>query len=421
MRVGIVSDIQGYPYPGDWGMENLEKAFRVLSAAKINVLMMGGDLCDGGDSHKACAYYKKLMHKYFTPSLPVHVFCDGNHEYMVKDRKDRTDQVFFDDFCKELGESNDNPHVWRVQGYYFIAVNGDTCGPHSEKIYGGLREALVEAIRHAPDKPVFVLSHFQPFGTVTGSYDPHESSTTLRQILDEFPQAVSFSAHSHRPLEDERCIWQGNFTAVNTFSLSYGCTESVYVNLIGPILPFARESIGFMMMEIYSDHLDIHRFKVEEAQAIKPNHIWRVDLPYNPTQARYSDARKFARTAPVFAAGTRLLMRYDYGYIYLIFDKPQHDDFTHSYTVVIQEKLRDGSYGEGRRYPYIGDFYRLERTRDTRMVLKMPKNSLEAGKTYRFSVIPVETFGNEGAPLVGEYPIQPSYGFRNTNELYPQE
>ena len=42
---------------------------------------------------------------------------------------------------------------------------------------------------------------------------------TLRRVLNRYPQAVSFSGHSHYCPADPRSVWQGNFTAVGCGSL----------------------------------------------------------------------------------------------------------------------------------------------------------------------------------------------------------
>ena len=66
LRVGIISDVQAYAYSQDWGMHNCEKAFRILADQKIDVLMNGGDIADGGDSVAPLEYYQEMVKKYFT-------------------------------------------------------------------------------------------------------------------------------------------------------------------------------------------------------------------------------------------------------------------------------------------------------------------------------------------------------------------
>ena len=43
----------------------------------------------------------------------------------------------------------------------------------------------------------------------------------LTDILEKYPQVVDFAGHSHFPMNDPRSIWQGDYTALNTGTLSY--------------------------------------------------------------------------------------------------------------------------------------------------------------------------------------------------------
>lgn len=58
LRVAIMSDIQGYPYPEDAGMRNLERALDVLAPFKPDVVLNDGDINDTGRDADAVAYYK---------------------------------------------------------------------------------------------------------------------------------------------------------------------------------------------------------------------------------------------------------------------------------------------------------------------------------------------------------------------------
>ena len=44
LRVAVMSDIQGYPYPEDAGMRNLERALDVLAPFRPDVAVNDGDI-----------------------------------------------------------------------------------------------------------------------------------------------------------------------------------------------------------------------------------------------------------------------------------------------------------------------------------------------------------------------------------------
>ncbi len=426
LRVGIISDVQAYAYSQDWGMHNCEKAFQMLSEMepKIDVLMDGGDISDHGNDIRTLEYYLKMRAKYFGKNEPVEISCAGNHDFWNnKEINPWSQEEIYAAFRTAFGESVVDPIRKTIAGYDFIAFSADS--RHDWKtlpdVYENLlRPELEAAVKRDPTKPIFLISHFQPQDTCSGSI--HSGRAGLRKVLNDFPQVVSFSSHTHCPLEDERCIWQGEFTALNTSTLSYGCIEERCDNVCGPILPFGREVIQMMVMDVFPDRLEIHRYNVEDKREIKPDKLWKIDLPYLPSNPVYSFERRAAmRKAPEFSPDTKIYFRIDYGYVYLVFDAAQHDDFTHFYRITAEELDQTGNTVKTFNFRYVGNFFRLKRNQDHRFVFRMPPNTLEKGKTYRYSIYPVETFGKEGKPITLVAPVPPTYTFQNKEEIGPQE
>ena len=337
------------------------------------------------------------------------IWCDG-----------RTQEDCLRDFTAAIGDPSEQVVRKVVGGYDFIAFSSDNKHSYDAEDCAKLVPALDAAVARDPSKPIFVVTHFHPKDTVDASHGG-SGRPALREILNRYPQVVSFSGHTHSPLHDERCIWQGEFTAVNTSGLSYGCIPERCENLCGPILPFGREALYCMYMEVFADRLEIHRYNAEDQVEIKPDRLWRVALPYSPEKAVYTAARADSRQAPAFDPGTQMYFRYDYGYVYFVFDQARHDDFVHFYRLVLDELDEAGDVVASKSYRYVGNFFRLERNRDRRLVLKAPPNSMEAGKRYRCSMYPVETFGKEGEPLVITVRVRHSYTFNNLRDNGPQE
>ena len=63
LKVAVISDVQGYDYPADWGMHNLERAFEVLAPMEPDVIINAGDLGDHGDDNSPTRYYMGLCRK----------------------------------------------------------------------------------------------------------------------------------------------------------------------------------------------------------------------------------------------------------------------------------------------------------------------------------------------------------------------
>ena len=416
LRVAIVSDSQAYPSATDWGMSNLEKAFKLLSAKKPEVMLMAGDLADG-TNYATFDFYKKLLDQYF-PGI-VHVGCAGNHDYWTPRGVERDAIAIYKEFCTRLGQPHANPLHTVVKGISFIAFSEDFREGHSPEMLALLEAEIQKAIARDPEKPVFVITHFPPKDTMSGSFNS-SGRPELRKLFDRYKQVVSLSGHTHYPLEDERCIWQGNFTAFTTDTLAYACMSDGFYNTCGKVIvPFAREGIQVLYMEIFDDHFDIHRYNVDDQREIKADRVWQVAIPYDPEKAVYTDARKDQRTAPQFPAGAKAAFRYDFGYLYLLFDPAEHEDFVHWYRIKIiecgetEQVISDEKFAAG--------FYRLQRYHGERQVFRLPSEVIKPKSHCRFEIYPVESFGNTGEPLVIEADIPGAQSFLTGTPACPQE
>ena len=115
LRVAIMSDIQGHPYPEDAGMRNLERALDVLAPLKPDVVVNDGDINDSGNDMDAVAYYKARCDARLG-RIP-HVACMGNHEigFITKENQSyRTSAVCLREFNAVFGSASDDWLVHKV-------------------------------------------------------------------------------------------------------------------------------------------------------------------------------------------------------------------------------------------------------------------------------------------------------------------
>ncbi len=126
------------------------------------------------------------------------------------------------DYLEAITEMDSDFHVV-INGYHFIGLSSCTPVIHyteSQRVW--LRKQLNMAVLDDPEKPIFVCHHEHVTETVYGS-SLYEAWGTpfFTDILNDYPQVVHFSGHSHYPINDPRSIWQGSFTAVGTGTLAY--------------------------------------------------------------------------------------------------------------------------------------------------------------------------------------------------------
>jgi len=425
LRVGIVSDSQGYPYKEDWGFHNLERAFEVLAKKGIDVLVNAGDIVDGPEfTAEGLRYVQGLERKWFGECKPVDVACLGNHELGFAYKNDRAKaDANIRAFAEIYGHGCSNLVHKTVKGYDFISYSCYEDVGYDAAAIAEIRAALDKAKRRDGTKPIFVVTHFHPTGTCIDSDSRRGESLT--ELFSAYPQVVSLSGHTHCPLQDERAIWQGAFTAIETSTLSYGCMPVEYANECACLIPWGRESVGFMVAEVYGDRVEIRRYQAEDQKEMKPSCVWTVDVPYRPEAARYTEELRKAKEArPVFPSTANFLFRYDYGYVYFVVDQAHHPDFVHHYRLALTELDKDGNaVGETKSWKYLGNFYRYERNRDSRLLFKAMPHAMKCATRYRAQVYPVANFGTEGEPLTMDITVRDCYGWRNDGVPvpYPQE
>ena len=87
--------------------------------------------------------------------------------------------------------------------------NGTTHGYYSDKQINWLKEEMAKAQKDDPEKPIFIFLHQHIKETVYGSHEwGTQDSAKINAVLKEYPQVITFSGHSHYPLDDPRSIHQ---------------------------------------------------------------------------------------------------------------------------------------------------------------------------------------------------------------------
>ena len=420
LKVAVMSDVQGYPYPEDAGMRNLERALDVLSPLRPDVVVNDGDINDSGRNADAVAYYKARCDARLG-AIP-HIACMGNHEigFVPKElQATRTPIACLRDFNAVFGYGSGEWVVRRtIAGYDFIALSLSRIAGYTDEEIARLKAAIDESIGRDATRPVFVVTHYHAKDTVNDS-SGESASAPLRRLLDGYPQVVSLSGHSHNPLQDPRSIWQGAFTAVDTSTLCYGCitTTPPSVNQVSCLIPYGHESVGFMLLEIYADRLVFRRFTARDGRELDPGAPWTVPWPHDPTKAPYSfERRRAAERAPQFAGDAEPTLWYDFGYIYLMFNAAAHPESVLGYRVEIAPEGAAVS-----SYLQLADFYRIPEHRQSRVVFKAPPGSLVPGARHRCRIYPVGFFGAEGRPAEWRFTTKPYYRPRADKLVCVQE
>jgi 3',5'-cyclic AMP phosphodiesterase CpdA len=251
----VISDIH-IKQSGTMDMQKFQEALEQLNeqAPKQDAFVVVGDLTDKGLKEE----YDRFFSIYDVKKQPqaISLFTIGNHEYWnglsEADAQKR--------FLAETGMDSIYDHKV-IKGYHFIILgpeNGLTKGYYSTKQINWLGEQLKQAAKDDPKKPIFVFQHQPIKNTVIGSNSTTElNRELLYNTLKEYPQVIHFSGHSHYPLYDPRTIYQKDFTAVGTSSVSYITIGIGF--LLGELPPGYQYISQGLIVEVYKNKVVIRR------------------------------------------------------------------------------------------------------------------------------------------------------------------
>ena len=252
LRFGVVSDVHvrlalggGFLHP-DYDTETLEKAFKFFRDSGVDAVMIAGDMADSGVVGELKAVADTWFRVFPDDKAPdgrkvERLFVFGNHDAYPGSRGK---QVFTDE--KELARNailTDPKRAWddcfheewkpyftkNVNGFDFFCSHWQPshdpafrCHGFAEKGSVGCADAFGGLMaRSDPDRPFFYVQHSHPLDTVYDGGAWGADDGTATRLLSRFPNAVSFSGHSHSSLMNDKSIWRGAFTSVATGSLRY--------------------------------------------------------------------------------------------------------------------------------------------------------------------------------------------------------
>lgn len=262
LRCAVMSDVHFKNDQNCAERHRLEKTLKFMKTFAANephphfdALVIAGDMTDHGFTKELTNFRDSLFEN--LPEKTQALLCMGNHEFYGRDdhKKAGGAKKHWETILARPANSHSV-----INGFHFIGISPDngTCrnGDYQNSLEWLERE-LENAAKDDPQRPVFVFQHYHISETVYGSCGiDHWGINDLRPILDKFPQVVNFSGHSHYPSNDPRSIWQGNFTALNTSTLSYyEMTGGIYEKFPEGY----RNAAQVYFMEVFSDNSILFR------------------------------------------------------------------------------------------------------------------------------------------------------------------
>ncbi|MBR4864951.1 MAG: metallophosphoesterase [Oscillospiraceae bacterium] len=189
---------------------------------KLDAMFFIGDNTQTGSENQQTYFFNYL--KEHTKEGTYALASMGNHEFKATGQNYNDPVGATQKFLEYSGYETTDTR-FELGGYQFIVIAPNRYNKANYLFFtqdklDWLKKELDAAVAATPDKPIFVLQHQPPYGTMKGSYGT-AADKGLKNLLVNYPQVIDFSGHTHCTLSDPRIIWQGEFTAINTGGLAY--------------------------------------------------------------------------------------------------------------------------------------------------------------------------------------------------------
>ena len=427
---GVISDIH---ITNPESTAAFRSALEYFRDRNVDAVVVAGDLSDWG-LKSGLQYVADAWQSVFPRNRAPNgrevtpLFCTGNHDYDGWWYGDMTLDMHVqgyseDEALSKLGMKKCWEEVFRepfapirrrtVKGYDFISAEW-------REGSGWNKEADAWFERNGatldPKKPFFFFTHYPLGGTTSCSRRGGREAYPEVKALKSMPNAVAFSGHCHWTLNDERSIWQGEYTAIAVPSMSYTSIPKGYENgnderkgnssLSMPIIParqFLREAQGFVV-SVFDDRMEIERRDFTEGVEAAP--AWIVTPPA-AAASRYAFANSEKRTpVPQFPAGAEV-KTYTSNFetrsfcwtIMMMLEFPSAKACKgRVFDYEVRAVMEDGGVAVVKRF-LAPAFYRLERDEPAVQRFAIDARSQPETGKYRLRVYPRNCFGISGRPI----------------------
>lgn len=409
--------------------DRFEWAIKDICDAGADAILLGGDITDWArfdktpnleTANKQINMFRDSMEANWDKENTALFFTMGNHDSSVGQERE-------DLFYTILGSSyyawdvNTSDELWstgcrhaKINGFDFLTMSWDYTDENQNQTIEAIEwmENKLRAITTAPDytnKPIFFLSHV-PFGdTVYGSEGMSErvNKYKLYNVMKKYPQLVALSGHSHYPLDNEKFVYQSDFTHMQAATTSYidmpgnGFVLDGGYKVGGALMPSDLiQSMG-LRLEVDSGY-NIRVTRLNFLHGVRQMYdqiiIPAPDLVNKTHLSYYSEARTQRTPAPQFREGSAVEADYiSETDMQVTFDTCVSEGRVQYYVIDFEHSSRVDtfkSYQGGWRYT--SD----EQVPLTKTVLL---EDFKAVKPYTVKVRAVDSFGNESNVLSKTY------------------
>ena len=395
-------------------LANALDAFYQVDPQADGVLLVG-DLTDNG----AEAQYDTLMSTINASDLADKVVLSmGNHDHYSGGTSTTRFESKTGQKASEVltfGDDKESPVT-------VVKLNPSIGGSNYTNDYAMLKEALEEANEADSTAPVIVIGHHGVKNTayVTNEWNGNYGEGTDKDmvaLMEQYPQVIHISGHSHSTLEDARSIYQDDgFTAIQDSTIgAYFENESGKVDPVtgnASTYPedkeYASQALRIDVME--NNTVKIYRMDLTEGAYMYEDEPWTFssdNLPYT-SQRRSTGAPTFAADAEVTVSdvtGDSMVVNFPAA------AEASHEnvDMVHEYQITLTDEQ-----GKETVRKVFADYYKEPRKADWSVKVA----DLDSETTYTISVKAVTSFGAESQTITAKESVTTGAGIQAP---YPAE
>ena len=389
--------------------ERVRQALELFREKGAELVINNGDIADHYYEDGYRAYRQVFNEVYANGPKPQEIYAYAWHDAFdfhghPRDQAIPDSPEAFENVRKFLEAPHGHTAEIRFKDYTFLVMPQFT-GCKGFQTWEDYEKRVVAACQANPGKPVFVVDHVPPRGTVY--YSVEWGNGRSRKILEKYPQVVALTGHVHGSIRSDRFIWQDTFTVINS-----GCLFGWDGLLAGRLMPlpggarygYDKQEWGVLTVDVHADRLVVRRWDVRDRQEVAAP--WIVPLPFAAATAPYRwETRRAATPKAEFAPDAKVTATP------VLKGKTftgWQIDYTDSaagamiYRIVAERKLADGSWGDRALGEMFSDSWRRPQDRRSMLRYGMPAAYFAPSADYRISVLPVTPFGDVGSPIFTE-------------------
>ncbi|MBQ1454262.1 MAG: metallophosphoesterase [Thermoguttaceae bacterium] len=351
----------------------------------FDALVVAGDLSNHGVAEELYPF-REILDREMKPET-TRVLCMGNHEYYGGNLE----------FFEETFGIKANDH-YVINGYHFIMIAPEK-GTCDEGDYLYIRDWFAEELKKAheaaPDRPIFVVQHYNVADTIYGSDVPEEFHSGVKDLLgviDRYPQVIHISGHSHAPTFHPRSMWQGTFNAIGTGSMCYLWNYFEGAGRIDYLKggDYGQEGGTFLIFEVYDDQSVL----IKLYDTISDSFLDREYLLINPSDPEtyiYTDKRFDTAGTPSWPENARLEVTARSADSAVLDVPAARDEYFVTYYTLTIEKTASGEGDQPRVFRFWSDYFK----KNPSARFTVPIGELAAGTAYRVKVVGTNAFKKE--------------------------